>query len=156
VTTLCTLCVNGSARAAAIESDDTLLTVLRDVLGLKGAKRGCNQGVCGACTVLVGGRPMRSCLLLAANCENDEIITVEGLEHDNIGSRLQRAFAVSGAVQCGFCTPGMLISARAVLSRCPDPDVDQIRDGLSGNLCRCSGYRKIIDAVRLAASEVAA
>ncbi len=152
----CVLSLNGSTHTLSVEPEDTLLTVLRENLGLTGAKRGCNQGVCGACTVLLDGAPMRSCLLLAANCAGSEITTIEGLAQDAIGARLQRAFEAAGAVQCGFCTPGMLISARALLADDPQPDVDRIRNGLSGNLCRCSGYRKIIDAVRQAATEIAA
>ncbi len=153
MSTACALSLNGATRPVAIDASETLLTVLRDKLALTGAKRGCNQGVCGACTVLIDGRPMRACLLLAANCQDSEITTVEGLAQDPIGARLQRAFEAAGAVQCGFCTPGMLISARALLAEDPDPNVDRVRAGLSGNLCRCSGYRKIVDAVRQAAGE---
>jgi carbon-monoxide dehydrogenase small subunit len=152
----CVLLINGSTYRAEIAAEDTLLTLVRDVAGLKGSKLGCNQGVCGACTVLVGGWPVRACLTLAADCTDADIVTVEGLERDTIGVRLQRAFGECGAVQCGFCIPGMLMSARALLDKNPTPSLDQIRNGLSGNLCRCSGYRKIVDAVRLAATENAA
>jgi carbon-monoxide dehydrogenase small subunit len=127
--------------------------VLRDQLLLTAAKRGCNQGVCGACTVLIDGRPQRACLSLAANCEGASITTLEGLQRDAGMARLQKAFATTGAVQCGFCTPGILISAHALLAGNADPQTDEIRAGLSGNLCRCSGYRKIIDAVAAAARE---
>jgi carbon-monoxide dehydrogenase small subunit len=147
--------INGTLRPVAVEPDETLLSALRDRLGLTGAKRGCNQGVCGACTVMLDGAAARSCLSLAANCEDAEIVTVEGLERDRIGAQLQKAFAETGAVQCGFCTPGMLISACQLLMDQPRPSDDDIRTGLSGNLCRCSGYRKIVDAVRRAASALA-
>jgi carbon-monoxide dehydrogenase small subunit len=155
MTTACALRVNGASRAAPADGMDTLLTVLREKLGLTGTKRGCNQGVCGACTVLVDGAAVRACLSLALDCDGRDITTIEGLERDRIGAALQDAFAVSGAVQCGFCTPGMLVSARGLLAETPAPTDDEIRAGLSGNLCRCSGYRKIIDAVRLAARELA-
>lgn len=150
----CHLRVNGSAHTLGVDGTDTLLTVLRDELRLTGAKRGCNQGVCGACTVMVDGRAVRACLSLAANCQDIEITTIEGLEQDEIGRRLQRAFEERGAVQCGFCTPGMLIAARMLLAEHKDPSADVIRAGLSGNLCRCSGYRKIIDAVKQVAEDL--
>ncbi len=148
-----TLTINGQARPVQAGLTDTLLTVLRDQLLLTAAKRGCNQGVCGACTVLIDGRPQRACLSLAANCEGAAITTLEGLQRDAGMARLQKAFATTGAVQCGFCTPGILVSAHALLARNGDPQPDEIRAGLSGNLCRCSGYRKIVDAVAAAARE---
>jgi carbon-monoxide dehydrogenase small subunit len=147
------LTINSQARQVQAGLTDTLLTVLRDQLLLTAAKRGCNQGVCGACTVLVDGRPQRACLSLAANCEGATITTLEGLQRDAAMARLQKAFAAGGAVQCGFCTPGILISAHALLGRTPAPEADEIRAGLSGNLCRCTGYRKIVDAVAAAARE---
>jgi carbon-monoxide dehydrogenase small subunit len=147
------LTINGQSRPVEAGLTDTLLTVLRDQLLLTAAKRGCNQGVCGACTVLVDGRPQRACLSLAANCEGAAITTLEGLQRDAVMARLQKAFATTGAVQCGFCTPGVLIAAHALLARDVDPQTDEIRAGLSGNLCRCSGYRKIVDAVTAAARE---
>jgi carbon-monoxide dehydrogenase small subunit len=147
------LTINGQARQVQAGLTDTLLTVLRDQLLLTAAKRGCNQGVCGACTVLVDGRPQRSCLSLAANCEGATITTLEGLQRDAAMARLQKAFAAGGAVQCGFCTPGILISAHALLARSATLQSDDIRAGLSGNLCRCTGYRKIVDAVAAAARE---
>lgn len=147
------LAINGQSRRVEAGLTDTLLTVLRDQLLLTAAKRGCNQGVCGACTVLVDGRPQRACLSLAANCEGAAITTLEGLQRDAGMARLQKAFAATGAVQCGFCTPGILISAHALLSASTEPQADEIRAGLSGNLCRCSGYRKIVDAVAAAARE---
>jgi carbon-monoxide dehydrogenase small subunit len=156
MTEACTLNVNGTARTVLADGDETLLTVLRDKLGLTGAKRGCNQGVCGACTVMIDDRPMRSCLSLSVNCEEQAIVTIEGLARSRIGAALQKSFAASGAVQCGFCTPGMLVSACRLLADNPRPTDIEIRAGLSGNLCRCSGYRKLVDAVRLAAEELAA
>jgi len=146
------LSINGQVRQVLAALPDTLLTVLRDQLFITSAKRGCNQGVCGACTVLVDGRPQRACLTLAANCEGVAITTIEGFRRDPAMTRLQRAFESSGAVQCGFCTAGILISAHTLLKQTAKPDVDQIRAGLSGNLCRCTGYRKIVDAVAVAAA----
>jgi carbon-monoxide dehydrogenase small subunit len=156
MTMTCTIRVNGSAHEVAVDGTETLLTVLRDRLLLTGAKRGCNQGVCGACTVSVDGRAVRACLSLAANCDGSEITTVEALDRDEIGDRLQRAFERHGAVQCGFCTPGMLVAARAILIEQPHATAEAIKAGLSGNLCRCSGYRKIIEAVREVAEELCA
>lgn len=143
--------INGAARIVEAGLGDTLLTVLRDQCLLTAAKRGCNQGVCGACTVLVDGRPQRACLTLAANCESAAITTLEGLKRDPAMMRLQETFARLGAVQCGFCTPGILISSRALLDRLPDPSDEQIREALVGNLCRCTGYVRIIQAVKEAA-----
>lgn len=143
--------INGQVREVQANLSDTLLTVLRDQLRLTAAKRGCNQGVCGACTVLIDGNPQRACLSLAANCEGAVITTLEGLHRDGAAKRLQAAFAEAGAVQCGFCTPGILISAHWLLTRTSKPSTDEIRAGLSGNLCRCTGYRKIVDAVASAA-----
>jgi carbon-monoxide dehydrogenase small subunit len=153
MTLACSLRVNGADQALTVDGAETLLSVLRDRLALLGAKRGCNQGVCGACTVLIDDRPMRSCLSLAANCEGAEITTIEAFEHDQLGRRLQAAFAECGAVQCGFCTAGMLASAHRLLSVNPAPSVEEVQEGLSGNLCRCTGYKKIIDAVRRVAEE---
>jgi len=117
-------------------------------LGLTGAKKGCNQGVCGSCTVLIDGKLARACLSLAVNSVGREITTIEGLSDDGEPSALQQSFADKGAVQCGFCTPGMIVSAYALLQNNPQPSVEEVQQGLSGNVCRCSGYRKIIDAVR--------
>jgi len=146
-----TLHVNGEGAQVGAALHDTLLTVLRDRLQLTAAKRGCNQGVCGACTVSVDGMPMRACLSLAHNCESVEVRTLEGLLDCPHLQALQAAFASSGAFQCGFCTPGMLVSARSLLQRDPDPDERAIRSALSGNLCRCTGYVKIVQAVQAAA-----
>jgi aerobic-type carbon monoxide dehydrogenase small subunit (CoxS/CutS family) len=134
---------------------DTLLTILRDQLHLTAAKRGCNQGVCGACTVELDGVPMRACLSLAQACEGRPVRTLEGLGHDPVMQALQRAFANGAAFQCGFCTSGMLVAARALLKRDPSPDDDAIRSALSGNLCRCTGYRSIVEAVSRAAADLA-
>ncbi|HXV23139.1 MAG TPA: (2Fe-2S)-binding protein [Alphaproteobacteria bacterium] len=142
-----TLTVNGRDRIIAVPVDETLLVTLRERLGLTGAKLGCNQGVCGACTVLVDGRPVRGCLALSINCEGAAITTIEGLGEGRSLSLLQQAFVAAGAVQCGFCTSGMLLAATALLAEKPAASVEEIRAGLAGNICRCTGYRKIIDAV---------
>ncbi len=146
-----TLEINGAAREVEAQPWETLLEVLRERLGLLGAKRGCNQGVCGACTVLIDGRPMRGCLSLAVNCTGRQIITIEGLADGDALAPVQQAFVDTGAVQCGFCMAGMLLAAHALLAEIPDPSVEEVRAGLAGNLCRCSGYVKLIDAVRRAA-----
>jgi aerobic-type carbon monoxide dehydrogenase small subunit (CoxS/CutS family) len=151
---LISLEVNGVPCDAKAALYDTLLTVLRDQLGFTGAKRGCNQGVCGACTVLADGIPVRACLSLALDCQGRRIETVEGLcDHPRMQA-LQRAFIAQGAFQCAFCTPGMLISAYALL--CGDRPVSdtETRNMLSGNLCRCTGYIKIIEAVMAAARDL--
>jgi carbon-monoxide dehydrogenase small subunit len=148
----CAIRVNGVDQVLEVAADETLLTSLRERLCLLGAKRGCNQGVCGACTVLVDGIPMRSCLSLSANCHGSEVRTVESFEQDAIGRRLQNSFAQCGAVQCGFCTAGVLSSAYRLLSSNPRPTAQEVREALSGNLCRCTGYRKVIEAIQHAAS----
>ena len=147
-----TLSINGAPADVRAGLHDTLLTVLRDQLQCTAAKRGCNQGVCGACTVMVDGRTMRSCLSLAQNCESADITTLEGLNDRPDMQALQQAFARSGAFQCGFCTPGMLISAHALLQHNPAPDANDVRKALSGNLCRCTGYTTIVAAVLDAAA----
>jgi aerobic carbon-monoxide dehydrogenase small subunit len=144
------LSVNGQRHRCSAQAHHTLLHVLRDVLHLTGSKRGCNQGVCGACTVLVDGEVVRGCLSIAANCQSREITTIEGVTVGQQLSRVQQAFLDEGAVQCGFCTPGMVLAATALLAQNPNPTDGEIRDGLSGNLCRCSGYVKIVKAVRRA------
>ena len=146
--------VNGVARRAPAALHDTLLTVLRDRLRLTAAKRGCNQGVCGACTVSIDGESMRACLSLAHNCEGSDIRTLEGLGSDTRMRALQASFASTGAFQCGFCTPGMLVSAHALLEKNATPDAAAVRTALSGNLCRCTGYVKIIEAVQGAAASL--
>ncbi|MEC7490159.1 MAG: (2Fe-2S)-binding protein [Pseudomonadota bacterium] len=142
------LSVNGQIRQAFVRANDTLLHVLRDEMHLTGTKRGCNQGVCGACTVMIEGKIVRGCLSLAANCTGKEIKTIEGIESNDTLSPVQQAFLDCGAAQCGFCTPGMIIAATALASSNRKLSDDEIREGLSGNLCRCSGYVKVIDAVR--------
>jgi aerobic-type carbon monoxide dehydrogenase small subunit (CoxS/CutS family) len=151
-----TLRINGETAQVRAGLADTLLTVLRDQLHLTAAKRGCNQGVCGACTVSVDGRTARACLSLAHNCEQLEVRTLEGLRDTPALQALQRAFVDAGAFQCGFCTPGMLVSAHALLQSDPAPDEAAIRTALSGNLCRCTGYVKIITAVQSAAAALRA
>lgn len=146
-----TLVVNGSHYRVMVEARRTLLDVLRDVLGFTGAKRGCDRGECGACTVLIDGVPMQSCLVLAVQAEGRSITTIEGLARDGAMDPLQIAFHEAGAIQCGFCTPGMIVTARALLDRNPDPTEQEIKEALSGNMCRCTGYVKIIEAVRRAA-----
>lgn len=147
--------VNGERTQVGAGLHDTLLTVLRDRMQLTAAKRGCNQGVCGACTISVDGVPMRACLSLAHNCEDAEVLTLEGMEDNPRMHALQSAFARTGAFQCGFCTPGMLVSAQALLERNPQPDEQAVRSALSGNLCRCTGYVKIVEAVQDAARALA-
>jgi aerobic-type carbon monoxide dehydrogenase small subunit (CoxS/CutS family) len=152
----CTAAINVNGKPKEIEAGirDTLLTVLRDQLALTGAKRGCNQGVCGACTVLSDGRPVRSCLSLALNCGDSQIKTVEGLLDDPVMISLQNAFIANAAFQCGFCTSGMLTAATALLHANPAPAREDVSKALSGNLCRCTGYKKIIDAVLAASFEL--
>lgn len=153
---VCTLRINGEGAEVRAGLTDTLLTVLRDQLHLTAAKRGCNQGVCGACTVSVDGRSARACLSLAQNCQALEVRTLEGLCDTPRMRALQDAFADSGAFQCGFCTPGMLVSAYALLEGNARPDEAAVRNALSGNLCRCTGYVKIIAAVQAAAARLQA
>ncbi|MBI5033517.1 MAG: (2Fe-2S)-binding protein [Chloroflexi bacterium] len=146
-----TLTVNGSHERATIPSNMTLLTLLREVLVLSGTKNGCAAGECGACTVLMNGEPVDSCMVLAVEADGAEIVTVEGLAHDGRLDTIQQKFIDLTGVQCGFCTPGMLISARALLNRNPHPSEEEIQDALRGNLCRCTGYARIIEAVKQAA-----
>ncbi len=148
--------VNGEAVEFLCDPRQSLLECLRDVLGLTGAKEGCNDGNCGACAVLLDGQLVNSCLVLGPEVEGREVTTVEGLADWRGLNPLQRAFVEQQALQCGFCTPGMLIAAKALLDRNPDPTEAEIRFGLAGNLCRCTGYDKIVRAVRIAAAEMAA
>jgi aerobic-type carbon monoxide dehydrogenase small subunit (CoxS/CutS family) len=141
------LTINGEERTLRVEPFETLLTSLRDRLRLTAAKRGCNQGVCGACSVLIGGQPARACLSLTANCVDQEITTVEGLCAPLALSPLQAAMVSAGAIQCGFCTPGMLVALTALLQERARPTREEIRVAVSSNLCRCTGYQKIIEAV---------
>jgi aerobic-type carbon monoxide dehydrogenase small subunit (CoxS/CutS family) len=146
-----TFTLNGRPCVADAPDHWTVLDLLRDGLSLMGTKYGCGEGVCGTCTVLADGRPLRACLVLAAHVRGRELVTVEGLETDGRLDQLQTAFAELGAAQCGFCTPGMLLSAKALLAEHPAPTADEVRDALSGNLCRCTGYTKIVAAVLAAA-----
>ena len=139
--------LNGEAVTTAATSDMTLLTLLREVLHLTGTKEGCGEGECGACTVLVDGKNVNSCIFPAVQVEGCSVLTIEGAEKDEKMHALQQCFLEHGAVQCGFCSPGMLLSAKALLDRTPHPTEAEIRRGMSGNLCRCTGYQAIVDAV---------
>jgi len=145
--------VNGVPRTVAAHPMARLLDVLREGLGLTGTKEGCGEGECGACSVLLDGRVVNSCLVPALQAQGAEVVTVEGLARDGELSPVQAAFLGHNAAQCGFCTPGMLIAAEDLLRRCPEPGPARIREGLAGNLCRCTGYAKILDAVRSVAGE---
>ena len=151
---LVALNINGDAYELAVVPSHTLLEVLREDAGLTGTKHGCEQGECGLCTVLIDGRPQFSCLTLAIEAEGAEIRTVEGLATNGELHPLQQAWGETGASQCGYCTPGMLMSAQALLERNPSPNRTEIREALAGNLCRCTGYQAIIEAVELAAERM--
>jgi carbon-monoxide dehydrogenase small subunit len=142
-----TLTVNGEQRELLIDPRRTLLDVLRDDLELRGAHRGCDSGDCGACTVLLGGQPITACLILAADCDGMEVLTVEGVTPVHGLHPVQRALVEEGGIQCGFCTPGMVMAAIALLNDNPSPTAEDVREGLAGNLCRCTGYKKIVEAV---------
>jgi len=146
------LTVNGEPREVEVWEGESLLFALREGLGLPGSKNACEQGECGSCSVLLDGVLVCSCLVLAAQADGHEVVTVEGLAEDGQLHPVQQAFAETGAVQCGFCTPGFVVAAADLLAGNPDPSEDELREALSGNLCRCTGYAKIFDAVRLAAS----
>jgi len=139
--------VNGEVYQVLIEPWRTLLEVLRETLTLTGTKEGCGRGDCGACTVLLDGKVVNSCLLLAIDAQGKNILTIEGLAQDGQLHPLQEAFIEHGAIQCGFCTPGMILSAKALLDKNPQPSVEEVRQAISGNLCRCTGYTKIIKAI---------
>ena len=145
------LTVNGELREADVWAGESLLYVLREQLGLPGSKNACEQGECGSCSVLFDGKLVCACLVLAAQADGHELVTVEGLGEEGELHPVQAAFAETGAVQCGFCTPGFIVTTADLLARTPSPTDDEIREALSGNLCRCTGYAKIFDAVRLAA-----
>lgn len=147
-----TLTINGEVELVDVPSSMTLLQMLRDRLMLTGTKNGCAAGECGACTVLLNGEPVNSCMVLAVECDGAQITTVEGLAHDGQLDPVQQAMVEHGGVQCGFCTPGMLISIRGLLDRNPQPNDYEIRDALVGNLCRCTGYLRIFEAVKAAGS----
>lgn len=146
-----TLTINGTAEVVDVPANMTLLTMLREKLDMTGTKNGCAAGECGACTVLMNGEPVNSCMVLAVECDGASITTVEGLAKEGTLSNLQKAFVDEGGVQCGFCTPGILISSYALLERNPNPSDAEIREALLGNLCRCTGYVRIISAVKKAA-----
>jgi aerobic carbon-monoxide dehydrogenase small subunit len=145
------LTVNGERHDADVWAGESLLYVLRERLGLPGSKNACEQGECGSCSVLLDGKLVCACLVLAAQAHGHELVTVEGLAEDGELHPVQAAFAETGAVQCGFCTPGFIVATADLLARNPSPNEDEIREALSGNLCRCTGYAKIFDAVRLVA-----
>lgn len=150
------LSVNGELHELAVEPQITLLEVLREHLGLTGAKEGCGTGECGTCTVLIDGKPILSCLTLALDCEDAEITTVEGLAQGDKLTPVQEALLQKGAVQCGFCTSGMVLTMTALLNESPSPSDDEIKKALEGNLCRCTGYNKIVEAVNEAAERLSA
>jgi aerobic carbon-monoxide dehydrogenase small subunit len=148
------LVVNGEEREAEVWEGESLLFALRERLGLPGSKNACEQGECGSCSVLLDGTLICACLFLAAQADGHEVVTVEGLAENGDLHRVQQAFVDAGAVQCGFCTPGLVVATADLLRRVSDPSDDEIREALSGNLCRCTGYAKIFDAVRAAAGAV--
>jgi carbon-monoxide dehydrogenase small subunit len=141
------LVVNGKRYSLDVESDRSLLDVIREDLNLTGTKKGCDKGDCGACTVLLNGRPVNSCLVLAVQANGEEVTTIEGIGRDGKLDATQEAFIKQGAVQCGFCTPGMILTAQALLAENPQPTREEIKRAISGNLCRCTGYVQIIDAI---------
>jgi aerobic carbon-monoxide dehydrogenase small subunit len=152
-----TTTVNGTPREADdVWAGESLLYVLRERLGLPGAKNACEQGECGSCTVLLDGEPVCACLVAAGQADGRQVTTVEGLAPGGALSPVQEAFLATGAVQCGFCTPGLVVAAADLLARVPRPSDPEIREALAGNLCRCTGYEKVLDAVRLAAAQQAA
>jgi carbon-monoxide dehydrogenase small subunit len=146
-----TLTVNGRIEEVMVTGNMTLMKMLREKLSLTGTKNGCSSGECGACTVLLNGEPVNSCMVLAVECDGANILTVEGLAEDSQLSPIQEAIISEGGVQCGFCTPGILISARALLDCNPDPSNDEIEEAIVGNLCRCTGYVRIIESIKKAA-----
>ncbi len=148
------LTINGQPVEAAVEPNLTLLQLLREDLGLTGTKHGCGLGDCGACTVILDGQPVNSCLVLAIQANGKEVLTIEGLAENGKLHPIQQAFVDNGAIQCGFCTPGMILSAKALLDANPKPTEQEIRMAISGNLCRCTGYQKIVEAIGEAAEKI--
>ncbi len=146
--------INGQPVEAAVEPNRTLLQFLREDLGLTGTKHGCGLGDCGACTVILDGQPVNSCLVLAIQANGKEVLTIEGLAENGKLHPIQQAFVDNGAIQCGFCTPGMILSAKALLDANPKPTEQEIRMAISGNLCRCTGYQKIVEAIGEAAEKI--
>ena len=146
-----TMTVNGQPVSLEVEADELLVDALRDRLGLTGTKIGCNEGECGACTVVMDGEAVLSCLIPALRAQGREVLTIEGLSEGETLHPLQQSFVEHGAVQCGYCIPGFVLSAKALLDRNPDPDRDEIKEAIAGNLCRCTGYVKIIEAIEAVA-----
>ena len=153
-TTRITLELNGESRSFEVEEQETLLHVLRERAGLTGAKKGCDLGECGACTVILDGRAVNSCCVFAVQADGSRVETIEGIGTVEHPHPLQQAFVDAGAIQCGFCTPGMIMAAKALLDRNPRPSREEVRQALSGNLCRCTGYEKIEQAVQMAADVI--
>ncbi len=149
-----TCTVNGQEVSREIQDGMRLLDFVREELGLTGTKEGCGEGECGACTVIVDGKAVDSCLVMAVQCQGKDILTIEGLETEDGLDPVQQAFLDNGAVQCGYCIPGMVMSAKALLDEKPKPSMDDIKESISGNLCRCTGYDKIIDSVQLASKRI--
>ncbi len=150
------LTVNGESYTVAVEPCESLLDVLRDKLSLTGTKKGCNRGDCGACTIIIDGKTVNSCLVLAVEADDKEVLTVEGLANNGQLHPIQEAFVQYGAVQCGYCTPGMIMSVKALLDENPNPTEEEVKRAIGGNLCRCTGYVKIIDAIKKAAEVIQA
>jgi len=148
------LTVNGETYTVAVEPRESLLDVLRDKLSLTGTKKGCNRGDCGACTIIMDRKPVNSCLVLAVEADGKELLTIEGLADKGQLHPIQEAFIQYGAIQCGYCTPGMIMSAKILLDENPNPTEEEIRRAIGGNLCRCTGYVKIIDAIKKAAESI--
>jgi carbon-monoxide dehydrogenase small subunit len=146
--------INGKRRKLVVKTNDLLLNVIREDLGLTGTKYGCGTGECGACTVLMDGKPVLSCLTLAVSADGRNVTTIEGVGTNENPHPLQEAFVEVGAVQCGYCTPGMILSAKALLDKNPNPTEEEIKTAIGGNLCRCTGYVKIIEAIQLAAKRM--
>jgi carbon-monoxide dehydrogenase small subunit len=147
--------INGQSVSASAEASTSLLEFLRDTLEMKGSKLCCNTGECGACTIILNGKPINSCVTLAADADGAEIMTIEGLADGDKLHPVQQAFIDTGAVQCGYCTPGYIISVKALLDRTTTPTAEDIDEAVSGNICRCTGYNKIVDAIQLAADRIA-
>lgn len=146
--------INGEKVSLEVEPNKTLLKVVREKLNLTGTKEGCGAGECGSCTVIMDGKPVNACMILAVELEGKDLLTVEGLAKNGVLDALQTAFINNAALQCGYCTPGMLMSAKALLMRNPNPNEDAIKEAIGGNLCRCTGYRSIMDAVKEAAGRI--